>query len=267
MYRKKLNHAIIGIAVFGFVMMSVFNSVHAQTWPILLHVTDDEPVNVTVGQTITVTFTLKNDSSIDASGYRLASLSPGVSASYPTFSIPAGKTGSAKVVNFLVTAVPIPRTEFVILDSNGVKLPTLKENLYIGAGGIPLLPSCCITNTCTPDIICPPPCPDPNDPSCVTVCIPVAPSIGPAELWQSGLGEKESAVPSSTVSGNQADPKIRVNSNNYPMSSMDNGDYGSQVDTKPGINNYKITAEGTCGATASFSFKDYNSYLFQLFWN
>ncbi len=214
------------------------------TWPVLLCYTEtcmiqDVPADVQPGQRVTVIWGLKNVKGPDASGFKLRPNNPadGAGASFPTFSIPAGSTGSARVDNLLIPSVPVPYMSFKILDASGNPLPTVIQDLNIGSGGPGTIP-------CTV-----PPCPP-------VPCIAPEPTVDGAVQWNNGQGSAYTEV---KVSNTVGDPGFELNGESQDVT-PNGSSYVTQGNPEDGQENeHRITVQGECDLSAYMEYLYYTN--------
>ncbi|QTA83454.1 YD repeat-containing protein, DUF4382 [Desulfonema limicola] len=182
------------------------------------------PAGAAPGESVTVVFTLNNQSGVDAVDYKLQAVNPAYNSgvTYPAFTINSGGTGTARIEN-----IPNPATGesiyFDLVDGCGNVLPALPGGrMYIGDGSGPYGP-------------------------CAS---PTAPTINYVDLWQSGCGN---VGVSADVAGNEGEPTSEINGVAGVLSSLTSGIFGAVKNViNTGINAINIAAQGMCNTSASF---------------
>ncbi|RWX47116.1 hypothetical protein H206_00158 [Candidatus Electrothrix aarhusensis] len=226
----------------------IFVSSAVACMPTIKHVTDSmSPPTPAAGSSATVTYTVFNDSSCDASGYKLAfhsvlpatpeCLSGSYSGSNPSFSLAAGATGQ---VTANIPAVP-PETAgclvyFDILDASGSPLPLLPGGRMYATFG-----------TMTG--------PGPG------LCVAPMPAITSADHVDLGNGE---VAVSTEVENTTGAPVLEVDNSSSDMDESSVGQYNGGDSTDQGKNSAAITAFGMCNMTATFGY-NFPSFLSRYF--
>lgn len=192
------------------------------------------PSDAQPGDRVTVVFTLKNDSGVDAIDYTLAEYGSNEGdslTSWPTFTILAGDTGTAMVDNF---PLPSEKVYVDIVDTCGeILVPLSGGRMYFEAGGSQ-------------------PPPPPQDP-CEEDSVP--PTISNMDVYQDGSADdgKIIVVASVTDDTGVASVTLEFNGEDKPMQNIGGSLYGIMLSYDPDkYHSYLINAVDDCGNSSRY---------------